>query len=176
MPYADPNNGFTTQALGYRAALDWLNGTVPWWNYFSGVGLPLAAEYQPAVFFPATLMLLLPNGMLLQHILLQILAGLGTYGLLRQLGLGRLAAVTGGLLFAFNGALAWFDHAPALPVPFLPWVLWGVERALAKAALGMRGGWRMLRGATVPSSRPRSRSWRSMPMPRRNARARRATT
>jgi hypothetical protein len=143
IPYADPNNGFTTQALGYRAALDWLHGIVPWWNYFSGVGLPLAAEYQPAAFFPATLILLLPHGMLLQHILLQIAAGLGTYGLLRQLGLGRLAAVTGGLLFAFNGALAWFDHAPALPVPFLPWMLWGIERARAKAALLLPGGWRM---------------------------------
>lgn len=70
IPYADPNNGFTTQALGYRAALDWMHGIVPWWNYFSGVGLPLAAEYQPAAFFPATLILLLPNGMLLQHIVL----------------------------------------------------------------------------------------------------------
>lgn len=143
IPYVDPNNGFTTQALGYRAALDWLHGTVPWWNYFSGVGLPLAAEYQPAAFFPPTLMLLLPNGMLLQHILLQILAGWGTYGLLRQLGLGRLAAATGGILFAFNGALAWFDHGPALPVPFLPWMLWGIERAFVKAMLETSGGWRL---------------------------------
>ncbi|MFL9952499.1 hypothetical protein PQR65_03705 [Paraburkholderia nemoris] len=142
-PYLDPNNAFTAQALGYRAALDWLDGIVPWWNYFSGVGLPLAAEYQPAAFFPPTLMLLLPNGMLLQHILLQIISGWGAYGLLRQLGLSRFAAATGGMLFAFNGALAWFDHAPALPVPFLPWMLWGVERAFAKAAAGMRGGWRL---------------------------------
>lgn len=142
-PYADPNNAFTAQALGYRAALDWLNGTVPWWNYFSGVGLPLAAEYQPAAFFPPTLMLLLPNGMLLQHILLQIIAGWGTYGLLRQLGLSRFAAATGGALFAFNGALAWFDHAPALPVPFLPWMLWGIERAFVKAQLDMARGWRL---------------------------------
>ena len=143
-PYADPNNGFTTQALGYRAALDWLHGIVPWWNYYSGVGLPLAAEYQPAAFFPGTLVLLLPNGMLLQHVLLQVVAGLGTYGLLRQLGLGRFAATCGGLLFAFDGALAWFAHAPAQPVPFLPWMLWGVERALAATASGVRGGWRML--------------------------------
>jgi hypothetical protein len=143
MPYADPNNGYTTQALGYRAALDWLHGIVPWWNYFSGVGLPLAAEYQPAVFFPPTLLLLLPNGMLVEHILLQVLAGWGTYGLLRQLGLSRLACITGGLLFAFDGALAWFDHASALPVPFLPWLLLGVERAFAKAATGTRHGWRL---------------------------------
>jgi len=142
-PYIDPNNGFTTQALGYRAALDWLHGIVPWWNPYSGVGLPLVAEYQPAAFFPLTFLLLLPNGMVWEHLLLQVLAGLGTYALLRQLGLKPIAAFTGGILFAFNGTLAWFDHASALPVAFLPWMLWGVERAFAKANLGLKGGWRV---------------------------------
>jgi hypothetical protein len=32
VPYIDPNSGFQTQALGYRAARDWLSGEVPWWN------------------------------------------------------------------------------------------------------------------------------------------------
>ena len=54
-PNIDPNSGFGTQALGYRAAADWLRGQVPWWNPYSGVGLPLAAEYQGAPFFPADL-------------------------------------------------------------------------------------------------------------------------
>ena len=142
-PYLDPNDGLTTQALGYRAALDWIHGEVPWWNPYSGVGLPLAAEYQPAAFFPLTLMLLLPQGFVWEHLLLQMLAGWGTYGLLRQVGLGRVAALTGGVLYAFNGTLALFGHAPAFPVPFLPWMLWGVERAYTKTALGLRGGWRL---------------------------------
>ena len=51
-PYIDPNMGFQTQALGHFAATEWLHGRVPWWNPYTGVGLPLAAEYQPAVFFP----------------------------------------------------------------------------------------------------------------------------
>ena len=144
VPTIDPNNGVTTQALGYRAALDWLQGSVPWWNPYSGVGLPLAAEYQPAAFFPLTLLLLLPHGLVWQHIGLQVLAGLGTYALLRQLGLARLAALTGGLLFAFNGTLAWFSHSAAQPVPFLPWMLLAIERARTKAALGLSGGWRLL--------------------------------
>lgn len=144
VPYLDPNDGLTTQALGYRAALDWLHGQVPWWNPYSGVGLPLAAEFQPAVFFPLTLLLLLPQGIVWQHTLLQAVAGWGSYGLLRQLGLGRTAALTGALLYAFNGTLAWFGHSPAFPVPFLPWMLWGIERAYVKAALDLRGGWRLL--------------------------------
>jgi hypothetical protein len=146
-PKIDPNSAYTTQALGYRAALDWLQGEVPWWNPYSGVGLPLAAEYQPAAFFPLTLLLLLPKGMLWQHLLLQVLSGLGTYALLRQMGLTRLAATTGGALFAFNGTLAWFSHAPAQPVAFLPWMLLGIERARAKATLDVRGGWRLLAAA-----------------------------
>jgi hypothetical protein len=143
-PYIDPNNGFTTQALGARAALDWLSGTVPWWNPYSGVGLPLAAEYQPAALSPLTLLLLLPRGTVWHQVVLQVLAGLGAYGMLRQLGMGRLPATTGGLLFAFNGTLAWFAHGPATAVPYLPWILWGIERARAKAAAGLSGGWRML--------------------------------
>ena len=29
VPYIDPNSGYQTQALGYRAARDWLSGEVP---------------------------------------------------------------------------------------------------------------------------------------------------
>ena len=45
-PYIDPNSGYSTQALGYLSAWTWLKGAVPWWNHYSGIGLPLAAEYQ----------------------------------------------------------------------------------------------------------------------------------
>jgi hypothetical protein len=144
VPYADPNNGYTTLALGYRAALDWLQGSVPWWNPYSGVGLPLAAEYQPAAFFPFVFLLLLPKGTVLLQVALQVIAGWGTYGLLRHLGASRLAASTAGLLFAFNGTLAWFAHGPATAVPFLPWMAWGIERIFATAQAGAMAGWRML--------------------------------
>jgi hypothetical protein len=138
VPYLDPNNGFQTQALGRRAALDWLHGQVPWWNYYSGVGLPLAAEYQPGALFPLTLLLLLPKGPVLLQLSLQVLCGIGTYGLLRQLGSARFSATVGALLFAFNGTLAWQAHAPASAVPFLPWFLWAVERTHASTAAGRR--------------------------------------
>jgi len=97
-PYIDPNNGFQTEALGVRAAQDWVNGEVPWWNPYTGIGMPLAAEYQASAFFPPTLLLLLPRGMVLLQMSLQILAGWGTYCLLRQMGLSRLAATTGGVM------------------------------------------------------------------------------
>ena len=143
-PYTDPNSGFTTQALGRLAALSWLRGVVPWWNSYSGVGMPLAGEYQPAAFFPLTLLVMLPGGMIWWHLALQITAGWGGYALLRQLGVTRLAALAGGLLFAQNGALAWFSHAPPAPASFLPWVLLGVERAAVQATLAQPRGWRLL--------------------------------
>ncbi len=143
-PYIDPNSGITTQALGYLAASNWLQGIIPWWNSYSGIGLPLTGEYQPAAFFPLTLLLLLPDGMVWHHLVIQIVAALGTYALLRQLGLGRLAACTGGLLFAQNGTLAWLAHGPAFPLVFLPWLLLGIERAAASSVSKGNFGWRLI--------------------------------
>ena len=40
LPYIDGNAGFTMQALGHLAALDWLHGHIPWWNPYEGVGSP----------------------------------------------------------------------------------------------------------------------------------------
>ncbi|NDL62097.1 hypothetical protein [Acerihabitans arboris] len=144
IPYIDPNSGITTQALGYLAASDWLHGIVPWWNPYSGIGLPLAGEYQPAAFFPLTMLLLLPNGMVWHHLVIQIIAGLGVYALLRQMGLSRLAACTGGLLFAQNGTLAWLAHGPAFPLAFLPWLLLGIERAAVNSVAKGTFGWRLI--------------------------------
>ena len=37
--------------------------------------MPLAGEYQPGVFFPLTLLLALPDGVMWRRLALQILAG-----------------------------------------------------------------------------------------------------
>jgi hypothetical protein len=150
-PFIDPNAGFQTQALGFRSAVDWLEGKVPWWNPFSGIGLPLAAEYQPASFFPLTLFMLLPSGTVWLDVVLQSACGLGTYLFLRRLALGRKAAITGGLVFAFNGTMAWFSHGPASVVPTLPWILYGIERARHASVSGERAGWVVVAAAMALS-------------------------
>jgi len=131
LPYIDPNVGFTTQALGHLAAQDWLMGTIPWWNPYSGMGLPLAGEMQPNAFFlPFVFLLLLHNGVLWLKIAMQIMAGLATFALLRELKLGRLAALTGGALYALNGTFAWMPGETICnTIPFLPLLLYGIERA-----------------------------------------------
>jgi hypothetical protein len=127
-PVIDPNDGTTVQALGKISADSWLAGRVPWWNHYSGVGLPLAAEMQSGSFFlPFVLLLHFPKGIVLLRLCLQLLGGLGTFLLLQRLKLKPLASVTGAVLFCFNGCFSWFQHASIFPIPFLPFTLLGVE-------------------------------------------------
>ena len=129
LPATDPNAGFTAQALGHLVARDWLGGHVPWWNPFEGLGTPLAGEMESGAFFPPNLLLYFSNGQVYVHALLELIAGLTTYELLTELHLGRLAATSGAILCALCGTFAWFGHAAANPVAFLPMLLWGIERA-----------------------------------------------
>ena len=124
----DPNAGTTTQALGRFAAAEWLSGRIPWWNPYSGVGLPLAAEGQnQALFLPFVLLLAFHNGPLLLLLALQEVTAFSTYALLRQVALSRTAAWIGGALFAVNGTFAWFGDGPMMPVAFAPMLLAGIE-------------------------------------------------
>ena len=113
---------------------------MPWWNPFEGVGVPLAGEMQSAALFPLTWLLAFPNGQLIEHLTLQVIAGLSTWFLLRQLRLGRLPAFAGAAVFAFNGVFAWLANAVINPVPFLPMILLGIERAAAHPQRRWTGG------------------------------------
>ncbi len=155
-PFLDPNVGFTSEALGRLAAWDWLHGVVPWWNSYTGIGMPLAGELQPGAFFlPFSLLLGLSEGILWQQVTMQIIAGLAIYLLLRELGLSRLAAWMGGSLFALNGTIAW-TPGPATgycSLPFLPLLLFGVERARKQRhgsasilIIGVTTAWSILAG------------------------------
>jgi len=160
-PFIDPNVGFTSEALGRLAAWDWVHGIVPWWNPYTGIGMPLAGELQPGAFFlPFTLLFLLREGVLWQQILMQIIAGFTTYALLRELRLSRLAALMGGALFALNGTIAWTPGPAAVycSQPFLPLLLWGIERARKQysgaasiLAIGVATAWSLLAGFPEPA-------------------------
>jgi hypothetical protein len=141
VPTLDDNAGIVSQALGHRAVLDLLHLQLPWWNPYEGTGAPLAGEMQSAAFFPPTALLLIPNGQLYEHMLLELIAGCSTYLLLRRLALRRIACAAGGIAFALNGTFAWFTHAPVNPVAFLPLLLLGIEIAHTAALAGRRGGW-----------------------------------
>lgn len=140
-PTIDPNVGFISQAVGHRAALDLLHGQLPWWDPYEGTGAPLAGGMQAAAFFPLTLLTWFSNGLIWEHVLLEVLSGLATYLLLRRLEVGRIAATGAGVAFGLNGTFAWFAHATVNPIAFLPLALLGVEMAYAAAREGRAGGW-----------------------------------
>ena len=127
-PKYDPSIGFITQALGHRAAADWLNFKIPWWNSYEGVGVPLAGEMQSAaLFLPFILLLKLSNGVMYFHIILEIIGGISTFFLLRKLNLSIVSSLTGALLFELNGTFAWQGSSIVNPIAFLPLFLLGIE-------------------------------------------------
>lgn len=128
--FSDLNVGVTTQALGHLAAEQWLAGQVPWWNPYTGIGMPLAGEMQAsALFLPFVLLLHWQQGPLLIRIALQIVAGLSTYALLWRLQLPRSLSLLGGALYGMVGTFAVLQHGPMMPIAFLPLFLLGIERA-----------------------------------------------
>jgi len=127
--YVDPNVGFTSQALGHRAALDWIHGHVPWWNPYEGVGAPLAGEMQSAALFPFVLFDAVSWGQVLFRLALELVAAVSTFVLLRRLVRSRWAAAAGAIVFGLNGTFSWMFHAAANPVAFLPLLLLGIEQA-----------------------------------------------
>jgi hypothetical protein len=143
-PTIDPSNGFTSQAIGHLAALDLLHLHLPWWNPYEGTGMPLLGETQAAAFFPPTLLTAFSNGQIYEHVLLELIAGICTYRLLRRIGVTRAAAIAGGVAFALNGKFAWFADAGVNPLPFLPMLLLGIERAFDATRARRRGGWRLI--------------------------------
>ena len=143
-PFIDPNVGYNSQAIGHAAALAWLHGHVPWWNLNDGLGMPLAASVQSASFLPLTLLQAFSGGSLWFHIVIEMIAGVATYALLRQLRCSPFAAAAGGIAFGLNGAIAWITNAPANPVPFLPVCLLGIEYVVSAAGRKRLGGWILL--------------------------------
>ena len=137
----DPNAGFTSQALGHRAVLDWFGGHLPWWDPYEGLGSPLAGEMQAGAFFPPTLLLYFSTGQLYVHVALECTAGIATYFLLLRFVRFRTVAMLGGIAFALNGTFAWFEHAPVNPVAFLPLLLLGIELVIERVQQGSQRGW-----------------------------------
>ncbi|HWE08256.1 MAG TPA: YfhO family protein [Solirubrobacteraceae bacterium] len=143
-PTIDPNIGYSSQAIGHLAALDILHLHLPWWNPYEATGMPLLGETQSAALFPPTLLTALSGGQVYERMLLELVAGISTYLLLRRIAITRPAACAGAIAFALDGTFAWFAHAAINPVPFLPMLVLGIERAYTAACTGRRGGWRLI--------------------------------
>jgi hypothetical protein len=110
-------------------------GYLPLWNPLNGLGAPLLANYQVAVFYPATWFLILLDalggvgwmawGQTLVVIFHLVWAGIGMVYLTRRLNLNELAQSIAGLAFSLSGYLV--ARAGFLSintsVAWLPWIV-----------------------------------------------------
>jgi len=112
-----------------------LQGQIPLWNPWVGMGAPLVANYQSAIFYPPYWFLLsiyaiagikwMSWGVAIIVAFHLIWSGLGVAKLLEELELGQLPQVVGGLAFSLSGYLV--ARASFLSInaaaAWLPWIL-----------------------------------------------------
>ncbi|WP_309710822.1 YfhO family protein [Armatimonas sp.] len=132
-----------------------LAGRIPLWNPYVNCGQPFVGNPQTWPLYPSTLLLLLfsaPKAVALSTALHVLWASLGMQAFLRTRNLGTVAATLGAVAFAFGGAFVSKAQFPNMlqAMSWLPWLLWGIERLLAKntrgrvAALGLFVGLALL--------------------------------
>lgn len=116
-------------------------GRLPLWNPHQFSGSPFWTNGQSAPLFPLHLLfaaLPLQLGFALLPWLRVGIAGCGAWGLARELGLSRPAALLPALIFPLSGMLVSFLLFPmGNALALVPWVLWAVERIAARRT----GGW-----------------------------------
>jgi len=118
------------------------SGHLPLWNPLVGMGAPLAANYQAALFYPPNWVYFLLHaigggawlawGQALLVALHLVWSGLGMVSLARRLGLSYLAQAIAGLAFGLSAYLV--SRAGFLSInaaaAWTPWILWAVSRQL----------------------------------------------
>jgi hypothetical protein len=114
------------------------NGHLPLWNPDLGMGAPLVANYQSAIFYPPNWLLPITGVAWGQGLLVAlhlIWAGIGMALLARRLGLGHLAQSIAGLSFSLSGYLV--ARAGFLSIinaaAWVPWVLLAIDRLVMHA-------------------------------------------
>jgi len=112
-----------------------LSGHLPLWNPLLGMGAPLVANYQSALFYPPNWIFFVfyifggVSGLAWSQALVVVLhlagSGLGMAALTRRIGLSKLGQTVSGLAFGLSGYLvarAWFASINAAAT-WLPWIL-----------------------------------------------------
>ncbi len=103
------------------------HGDVPLWNPLSGLGLPLAFNWQSSAFsLPALVGYLLPLHLAYtaQVVLTLVIAGTGAYVLGRVLGLGVLGCATAGTVYELSGSfMGWLGWPHAGVMSWAGWLL-----------------------------------------------------
>jgi len=116
------------------------SGGLVLWNPYSFFGMPFAANSQSSVFYPLNVLFLLGpvyrslNYYILAHYLL---AGVGTFFMARQWGLGRSGSVASAVMYTFGGYLVSCGNLVVVlnSSVWLPWVVFLLLRAMRDGML-----------------------------------------
>ena len=104
------------------------NFELPHWSPFAQSGLPFLADIHAGVFYPPHALYQLasfPRAYAWLVFLHHLAAGVGALVFFRQLGAGRVAAVSGALVYMLSGYVAGLSNAGSLiaGAAYVPWVL-----------------------------------------------------
>jgi len=125
---------------------------LPLWNPYSYMGQPFFGNVQAAMFYPPTLLIAIAGNIFfgrlpfylveLQLVLHVVLAGLGTYWLLRRMGLTMASSLAGGTIYCLGAFFAsQTQHLGVIScAAWLPWFVGGLyvleqSRSLRSAAM-----------------------------------------
>ena len=102
-------------------------GHLPLWNPFSGLGLPLAFNWQSAVFsLPVVISYAFPLHLAYtaQIIVTLVIAGTGAYALARVLHVGAIGCATAGTIYELSGSfMGWLGWPHAAVMSWAGWLL-----------------------------------------------------
>jgi hypothetical protein len=132
--YVAPYLDITTQMLPWWKLSGELikTGRLPFWNVFSGNGLPLLANMQSAIFFPLSWLFYILNvrfALFAYAFLKLFLMGMFTYFYLRELKLKHSSSLLGAILFAFcNANVIWFLWPLTSVILILPLSFFLIEK------------------------------------------------
>ncbi|MCS6829522.1 MAG: hypothetical protein NZ749_02650 [bacterium] len=128
----------------------WREGWLPLWNPHQGMGYPLYANSQSAIFYPPNVLFVWLQQKAFGWLAAWHLwwAGMGTWLLLRrQIGVGFAPALTGAVAFSFSLWMVAWQYLPTVPATasWLPWVVWTAARWTAQPDVRRATWW----GATM---------------------------
>lgn len=129
--------------LFHEVTRQWKAGEIPLWSPWDGLGVPLAADATPSVFYPGKLLFLTPLGfdfgMRAYVVVHYLIAYFGIFMAARSWKCSRMGAVLAAVSYTFGGPLLSY-HANVIFLVGSSWLPW--------AAMC---GWKLARRPALPS-------------------------
>lgn len=111
------------------------SGQVPLWNPYNFSGNPLMANFQSGSFYPLNFLFLIlsfNSAWTIYIFLIPLLAAFFLYVFLREINLGKIASLYGGVIFAFSSyIIVWLEYGNiGHTLLWFPLVLFSIEKFL----------------------------------------------